>query len=89
MNIYVGNLDYRVDESDLKEIFEKYGSVNDVKIIKDKYTGQSKGFGFVTMLDSEESKKAISELNGESLENRSIVVNEAREKRESNNRMRY
>ena len=89
MNIYVGNLDYKVDENDLQGIFEEYGSVNDVKIIKDKFNGRSKGFGFVTMKDSNEANKAIKELNGASLENREMVVNEAREKRESNNSRRY
>jgi len=89
MNIYVGNLDFKVDENDLKGIFEKYGSVNEAKIIKDKFSGRSKGFGFVTMNDSAEGNKAISKLNGTTLENREMVVNEAREKRESNNRRRY
>lgn len=89
MNIYVGNLDYKVDENDLKGIFEEYGSVSEVKIITDKYSGRSKGFGFVTMDDSAEGKKAISELNGTTVGSREIVVNEAREKRESNNRRRY
>lgn len=86
MNIYVGNLDFKVDENDLKEIFEQYGSVSEAKIINDKFSGRSKGFGFITMDDSAEGKKAISELNGAKLENRDMVVNEAREKSESNNR---
>ena len=89
MNIYAGNLDFRVDEDDLKGIFEKYGTVNEVKIITDKYRGRSKGFGFVTMDDSAEGQKAIAELNGTSLKDREMVVNEAREKSESNNRRRY
>lgn len=89
MNIYVGNLDFKVDENDLKGIFEKYGSVNEAKIIKDRFSGRSKGFGFITMNESAEGNKAISKLNGTTLENREMVVNEAREKRESNNRRRY
>ena len=89
MNIYVGNLDFKVDENDLKGIFEEYGSVDQVKIITDKFSGRSKGFGFVTMNDSAEGKKAISELNGTTHANREIVVNEAREKRESDNNRRY
>ncbi len=89
MNIYVGNLDYRVDEDDLTGIFEEYGTVNDAKIIKDKFNGRSKGFGFVTMSQSQDGTKAINELNGATLENRKMVVNEAREKRESNNRRNY
>ena len=89
MNIYVGNLDYRVEENDVRSIFEEYGSVDDVKIIKDKFTGRSKGFGFVTMENTAEGNAAISKLNGATLENRAMVVNEAREKRESDNRRRY
>jgi RNA recognition motif-containing protein len=91
MNIYVGNLDYQVDENDLRDIFEEYGSVNDAKVINDKMMGRSKGFGFVTMNDSAEANAAISNLNGATLENRKLVVNEARERRETNtnNRRRY
>ncbi len=89
MNIYVGNLDFKVDEEDLKGIFEEYGNVSETKIITDKFTGRSKGFGFVTMGNITEGEKAIDELNGSTLENRQIVVNEAREKKESNNRRRF
>ena len=78
MNIYVGNLDFKVNENDLKGIFEEYGSVSEIKIITDKYNGRSKGFGFVSMENDSEAKKAISELNGATLENREIIVNEAR-----------
>jgi RNA recognition motif-containing protein len=78
MNIYVGNLNYKVNEEDLKEIFEEYGTVSSSKIIMDKYSGRSKGFGFVTMDDSNEANKAIEDLNGATLENRVMVVNEAR-----------
>jgi len=81
MNIYVGNLDFKVDENDLKKVFEEYGSVNSVKIITDKYSGRSKGFGFVEMEDNAEAGKAVKELNGATLENREMVVNEARPKR--------
>ena len=89
MNIYVGNLDYKVDGNDLKDVFEDYGSVADSKVITDKFSGKSKGFGFVTMEDASEAEKAINELNGATYENREMVVNQAREKRESNNRSRY
>jgi RNA recognition motif-containing protein len=82
MNIYVGNLDYRVDEDDLRGIFEKYGSVNDARIIMDKFSGRSKGFGFVVMDDVNEAKKAIGELSGATLENRQMIVNEARERKQ-------
>jgi len=80
MNIYVGNLNYKVNEEDLKEIFEDYGTVSSSKIIMDKYSGRSKGFGFVTMDADDEANKAIEELNGASLEERVMVVNEARPK---------
>ena len=88
MNIYVGNLDYKVDGNDLKDVFEDYGSVEDSKVITDKMSGRSKGFGFVTMNDATEAEKAIKELNGATYEDREMVVNVAREKRESNNRSR-
>jgi len=78
MNIYVGNLDYKVNENDLQGIFEEYGTVSSTNIITDKYSGRSKGFGFVTMENTDEAEKAIKELNGATFENREIVVNEAR-----------
>lgn len=86
MNIYVGNLDYKVSENDLNGIFEEYGTVSSSKIITDKFSGKSKGFGFVTMDDQQEAEKAIKELNGATLESREIVVNEARPKKENYNR---
>ncbi len=78
MNIYVGNLDFGVEENDLREVFEEYGSVNSTKIITDKFTGRSKGFGFVEMDDKDSANKAINDLNGTQFENRDMVVNEAR-----------
>ena len=78
MNIYVGNLDYKVNESDLESLFSEYGTVSSVKIITDKYSGRSKGFGFVEMENDDEARKAITELNGTSLKSRDITVNEAR-----------
>jgi len=78
MNIYVGNLDYKVDENDLKGIFEEYGAVGSTTIIMDKFTGKSKGFGFVVMDNKDEASKAIEELNGATVEKRQIVVNEAK-----------
>jgi len=83
MNIYVGNLNFQVKESDLQEIFENYGEVASVKIITDKYSGRSKGFGFVVMENNDEAKKAIEGLNGTSIKEREIVVNEAKPKREN------
>jgi RNA recognition motif-containing protein len=82
MNIYVGNLDFRVDEDDLMDIFEEYGAVSSTKIITDKFSGRSKGFGFVTMEDKSEAKSAIDDLNGARLENREMVVNEARPRKQ-------
>ncbi|NQU87653.1 MAG: RNA-binding protein [Mariniphaga sp.] len=81
MNIYVGNLDYKVDESDLEGIFQEYGSVSSAKIITDKFSGKSKGFGFVEMDAKTEAETAIKELNGATLEDREMVVNEARPKK--------
>ncbi len=78
MNIYVGNINYHVDENELKNEFENYGTVTSVKIIIDKYTGQSKGFGFVEMEDKTEAETAIAELNGKELKGRAIKVNEAK-----------
>jgi RNA recognition motif-containing protein len=86
MNIYVGNLDYKVTENDLEGIFEEYGTVSSSRVITDKFSGRSKGFGFVTMEDQDEANKAIKELNGATFENREIVVNEARPKKETYNR---
>ncbi len=82
MNIYVGNLDFKVNENDLEELFEPYGAVSSTKIISDKYSGRSKGFGFVTMDDESEAKAAIEDLNSSTHNNRTIVVNEARPRRE-------
>lgn len=78
MNIYVGNLPYSVVEEDLREIFEEYGEIASVKIISDKLTGRSKGFGFVEMDDDQEAQKAIEELNNAEVSGRNIKVNESR-----------
>jgi len=86
MNIYVGNLDFKVNENDLKGIFEEYGTVESVKIISDKFSGRSKGFGFVTMDNSAEAKKAINDLNGATLISREIIVNEAKPKKNTYNK---
>ncbi|MEJ2658975.1 MAG: RNA-binding protein [Desulfobacterales bacterium] len=82
MNIYVGNLSYEVTEEDLKEAFENFGEIDTVKIIKDKYTGKSKGFGFVKMSDRANGKSAIEGLNGKDLKGRSLNVNEAHSRSE-------
>ena len=83
MNIYVGILDFKVDENDLRALFEPYGEVSSARVITDKYRGRSKGFGFVEMENEAEAKAAIEDLNGSTHENREIVVNEARPKKEN------
>lgn len=80
MNIYVGNLSYRVREADLQQIMEDYGSVSSVKVVMDRDTGKSKGFGFVEMANDDEASKVIAELNGAEYEGRTMVVKEARPK---------
>lgn len=82
MNIFVGSLPFKIEESELQEIFEEYGTVTSVKIITDRATGRSKGYGFVEMSNDEEAKKAIEELNNAEVEGRTIVVNKAEEKKE-------
>jgi RNA recognition motif-containing protein len=83
MNIYVGSLSYEVTEDDLKEAFEAFGQVESVSIIKDKYSGQSKGFGFVEMPAKAEAQSAINDLNGKELKGRTLNVNEARPRTET------
>lgn len=85
MNIYAGNLHYSVDEEDLRKVFEQYGEVTSVKLIVDKFTGRSKGFAFVDMVNTEEANKAIEALNDAELEGRKMRVNEARERTENRN----
>jgi len=82
MNIYVGNLSYRLQEKDLQGIFAEYGEVTSVKIITDKFTRRSKGFGFVEMTDDNAAQKAIGELDGAEVEGRNIKVNQARQREE-------
>jgi RNA recognition motif-containing protein len=83
MNIFVGSLPYRLQEADLKELFEAYGEVNSVKLIIDRETGRSKGFGFVEMPDDEAAQKAISGLNGAEVSGRSIAVSQAEDRKPS------
>jgi cold-inducible RNA-binding protein len=78
MKLYVGNLAYSVTESDLTDLFKEHGEVQSAKIITDRDSGRSKGFGFVEMGSNEEGLAAIEALNGKSIENRQITVNEAR-----------
>ena len=78
MNIYVGNLSYKLAEEELRQAFENYGSVTAVNIIKDKFSGESRGFGFVEMATDDEGKAAIDALNGSELSGRTLRVSEAR-----------
>ena len=78
MNIYVGNLPYKITENDLRDLFSAYGEVTSVSMIKDKMTGQSKGFGFVDMPDGAEGNAAIQGLNEQAVQGRNIKVNEAK-----------
>ncbi|HRG89534.1 MAG TPA: RNA-binding protein [Chitinophagales bacterium] len=78
MNIYVANISFRASEGQLKDLFQQYGEVSSVKIITDRETGRSRGFGFVEMPNDAEGKQAIAQLNGNSFQDRNLVVNEAR-----------
>ncbi len=83
MNIYVGNLSYEVTEEDLKEAFEVFGEVETVRVLKDKDTGRSKGFGFVEMPNDADAQSAINDLNDKELKGRTIKVNTARPRTEN------
>ncbi len=83
MNIYVGNLNYGITEDELREVFEKYGEVTSAKIISDKYSGRSKGFGFIEMTNDEEAKEAIENIDGTDVKGRNIKVNQARERNDN------
>ena len=82
MNIFIGSLPFSTKESELREFFEPYGEVSTVAIISDKYTGRSRGFGFVEMSDDNNAQQAIEELNGAEVNGRAIVVNKAEERKE-------
>lgn len=77
MNIYVGNLNYKVKENDLMQALQEYGTVSSVKIVTDRETRRSKGFGFIEMPNDEEAKKVIEQLNGAEFMGRQIVIKEA------------
>ena len=82
MNIYVANISYKANDSDLKELFEGYGDVTSAKIIIDKETQRSRGFGFVDMPDDAAAREAMNKLNGFSFQGKDLNVNEARPKTE-------
>jgi len=81
MNIYIGQLPYSVTEEELREIFMEYGEVASMNLVMDRYSGQSKGFGFIDMPDNSEADKAIKGLNKSMLKGREIKVNQAEERR--------
>ena len=78
MNIYLGNLSYSATENAVRDLFEGFGQVTTAKIVTDKFTGSSRGFGFVEMPNDDEAQKAIAELNGKEFQGRKMVVNESR-----------
>ncbi|MCX6830120.1 MAG: RNA-binding protein [candidate division Zixibacteria bacterium] len=82
MNIYVGNLSFETSEDDLRRVFEEFGQVANVTILKDKFSGKSRGFGFVEMPSSEEGQAAVTGLDGKEIQGRALKVNEARPKAE-------
>ena len=86
MKLYVGNLPYNLTESELEEMFHEFGTVESVKIINDRESGRSRGFGFVEMTSREEGENAIETLNNKEIKNRSLVVNEARPRKEKSRR---
>ena len=86
MNIFVGSLPFQLEEADLKELFEAYGEVSTVKLIIDRESGRSKGFGFVEMPDDEAAQLAITGLNGSEVKGRSIAVSQAEEKKPNDRR---
>ena len=83
MNIFISNLSFRVNDEDLKQLFETYGEISSAKVITDKYTGKSRGFGFVEMSTEESAKKAIEELDRAEYDGKVITVSIAKPKTES------
>lgn len=86
MNIYVGNLPYSITDTDLREAFAEYGKIDEVNLITDKFSGESKGFGFVEMHSNSEADAAIKALNGTDLKGRNITVNQAKPRGERSSR---
>jgi RNA recognition motif-containing protein len=86
MNLYVGNLSFSVNDDTLRQMFEEFGQVNSASVIKDKYSGDSRGFGFVEMPSKEEAEKAMTELDGKDVEGRALTVNEAKPRKDRGSR---
>ena len=82
MNIYVGNLPYSMDDNELRSSFSEFGAVTSASVVKDKFTGRSRGFGFVEMADAASGNLAIEAMNGRNMGGRPLVVNEARPREE-------
>jgi RNA recognition motif-containing protein len=82
MNIYVGNLPYSMDDNELRSAFSEFGAVQSASVVKDKFTGRSRGFGFVEMPDAAAGNQAIEAMNGRNMGGRPLVVNEARPREE-------
>ena len=82
MNIYVGNLPYRTTEDELRQMFSQFGTVESASVVSDKFTGRSRGFGFVEMTNNDEASNAINSFNGQEMNGRALVVNEARPREE-------
>ena len=89
MNIYVGNISFQLDESGLESAFAEHGKVDSARIISDRASGRSKGFGFVEMPNQAEGETAVQNLNGKELEGRELKVNEARPREDRPSRPRY
>ncbi len=85
MNIYISNLNFKLQDEDLKQVFAGFGEVSSAKVIRDTQSGRSRGFGFVEMPNDDEARAAIEKLNGTDVDGRSIVVNEARPRKEGGN----
>lgn len=86
MNIYVGNIAHEVSEDEIKQAFQEFGEVISVTILKDKYTGDPRGFGFVEMPNKSEALKAMQSLNSTEIKGRHLIINEARPKRDDRNK---
>ena len=78
MNIYVGNLPFKITQDELKDLFSPFGAVDRVNVVTDRETGRARGFGFVEMANDDESKAAINALNGQEIDGRALTVNEAK-----------
>lgn len=89
MNIFVGSLPFRLEEAELRELFEAYGEVSSARIITDKFSGRSRGFGFVEMPDDVAAQKAIDELNSAEVDGRAIVVNKSEERKDSDRKRSF